>query len=229
MKTTHALRSLAAAAAVVLSGGLALAQSTALSPVPARAAPAQLPAFTHPQTVPQDLARVDAGLNGTASFAGRFTQYGADGSVATGTVELQRPGKVRFEYDAPNPLLIVSDGVTLVQHDKALETYDRVPLSATPLNYFLKENVDLARDTEVISLQKLPDQWRVTARDGSGELDGTITMVFDPATLALAQWIIVDEFGGQTTVQLSDLQYNTRIDPRRFILREDSRRDRRRR
>jgi len=52
---------------------------------------------------------------------------------------LQRPGKVRFEYDAPSPLLIVSDGVTLVQNDRQLETFDRVPLSATPLNYFLKE------------------------------------------------------------------------------------------
>ena len=193
------------------------------------AAPTALPAFTHPQTVREDLARIDLGLNSTASFSGRFTQYGADGSVATGTVLLQRPGKVRFEYDDPNPLLIVSDGVTLVQHDKALQTFDRVPLSATPLNYFLKENVDLAADTEVIALQKRPDAWSVTAQDGSGELAGSMTMVFQPNTMALLQWVIVDEFGGQTTVQLSDLVYNQRIDPRQFILREDSRRNDRRR
>lgn len=205
---------------------LSLAQTSATPPQMQQ----QLPAFTHPQTVPQDLAAVDAGLNNTASFSGRFAQYGADGSYATGTVHLQRPGKVRFEYDDPNPLLIVSDGVTLVQHDKALETFDRVPLSATPLNYFLKENVNLANDTEVVSFQKLPGQWRVTARDGSGQLDGAITMAFDPATMALSEWVIMDEFGGQTTVRLSELRYNERIDPRKFILREDSdRRDRRRR
>ena len=222
---TRVIRTLLASSLLALPV-MAAAQTT-VAPGYASAQRQALPAFTHPQTVPQDLARVDAALNGTGSFSGRFTQYGADGSVATGTVELQRPGKVRFEYDAPNPLLIVSDGVTLVQHDKALETFDRVPLSATPLNYFLKEDVDLAADTEVIAFQKLPGEWRVTARDGSGELDGTITMVFDPATLALSQWVIMDEFGGRTTVQLSDLRYNARIDPRRFILREDSRRDRR--
>ena len=221
------IRTLLASTALALPLGVA-AQVGLAPPPQAERAPAALPAFTHPQTVPQDLARVDASLNATGSFSGRFAQYGADGSYATGTVYLQRPGKVRFEYDDPNPLLIVSDGVTLVQHDKALETYDRVPLSATPLNYFLKENVNLAADTEVTSFQKLPTEWRVTARDGSGELDGAMTMVFDPATLALKQWVIVDEFGGQTTVQLSDLRYNERINPRLFVLREDGRRERRR-
>ncbi|MGB6230040.1 MAG: outer membrane lipoprotein carrier protein LolA [Litorimonas sp.] len=207
-----------------------LAQSTAVAP-PQQIPAATLPAFTHVETVRQDLARIDAALNGTVSFQGRFTQYGADGSVSGGTVYLQRPGRVRFEYDAPNPLLIVSDGVTLVQQDRQLETFDRVPLSATPLNYFLKENVNLAEDVEVIALQKLPGETRVTARDGSGQLDGTMTLVFDPNTLALSQWVIADEFGGVTTVQLSDLQYNARLDPRLFILRDEreDRRDRRRR
>lgn len=190
-----------------------------------------LPAFTHRETVREDLAIIDGGLNATGSFQGRFTQYGADGSTASGTIYLQRPGRVRFEYDAPNPLLIVSDGVTLVQQDRALQTFDRVPLAATPLNYFLKENINLANDTEVVGLQKLPDQWRVTARDGSGQMAGLITLVFDPQNLALKEWVIVDEFGGTTSVQLTDLRYNMRLDPRLFILRDDreDRRDRRRR
>jgi len=193
-----------------------------LQPAPSQAA------FTDPRTVPADLARVDATMNSTTSFSGRFAQYAADGSFAQGQVYIKRPGKLRFEYDAPNPLLIVSDGVTLTQQDKALETIDRVPLSATPLNYFLKENIDLANDTEVIGLQKTYNEWRVTARDGSGEMDGAITMVFDANTLALKEWIIADSFGGETRVLLSELKYNERINPRLFVLRDESRRDRRR-
>ena len=226
MKTIRSL--LLAGVAAVATLPMA-ASSQVNAPQMGQAAPQALPAFTDPRSVPADLARLDAALNGTASFSGRFTQFGADGSRSTGTVELQRPGKVRFEYDDPNPLLIVSDGVTLAYHDRALDTTDRVPLSATPLNYFLKENVNLANDTEVVALQKLPGEWRMSARDGSGNLDGAITMVFEPQTLALRQWIITDEFGGQTTVQLTDLRYNQRIDPRRFILRDADRRDRRRR
>jgi len=184
--------------------------------------------FTDPANVPRDLARIDGALNNTHSFSGRFTQYGVDGTVSTGLIHLKRPGKMRFEYDAPNPLLIVSDGVTLTQIDKALETSDRVPLSATPLNFFLKENVRLERDTEVVSLIKTGTETKVTARDGSGEMDGDITMVFDARTLALKGWTIADSFGGNTRVLLSDLKYNQNINPRLFVLRDDNRRDRRR-
>jgi outer membrane lipoprotein-sorting protein len=228
MKTTLALT----AALLMAAAPLAVSAQTGVAPQPSRVgSSAALPAFTHPQTVPQDLARVDTAMNNTISFRGRFVQYGSDGSTASGVVHLQRPGKVRFEYDAPNPLLIVSDGVTLVQQDRALETFDRVPLSATPLNFFLKENVRLQQDTEVVGFQKLPNEWRVTARDGSGEMAGAITLVFDANTLALRQWIITDEFGGRTRVELSDLQYNAQMDPRLFILRDqrEDRRDRRRR
>ncbi len=188
-----------------------------------------LPAFTHPQTVEADLAELDYTLNHTLSFSGRFTQFAADGTRDSGTIHLKRPGKLRIEYDAPNPLLIVADGVTLSQQDRALETSDRVPLSATPLNFFLKENVQLARDTEVVSLIKTAQDIRVRSRDGSGEMEGDITMVFDAQTLAFKSWIISDSFGGETHVLLSDLQYNPNLDPRLFILRDEDRRDRRRR
>lgn len=203
------------------------AQNAQLQTQPVR--PAVQKPFTDPRSVVADLARIDASLNNTGSFFGRFTQIDANGQQDTGKIYIQRPGKMRFEYDAPNPLLIVSDGVTLIQQDRALETADRVPLSATPLNFFLKENVNLADDTEVTSLIKDASEMRVTARDGSGEMEGDITMVFDAQNLALKAWYISDSFGGVTRVYLSDLQYNQRVDPRLFILRDDNRRDRRQR
>lgn len=222
---------LLAATLITASAPFMVSAQVGVAPQPTLQRTAPLPAFTHRTTVPADLATIDQAMNNTGSFQGRFTQYGSDGSVASGVIHLQRPGRVRFEYDAPNPLLIVSDGVTLVQQDRALETFDRVPLAATPLNYFLKENVRLQEDAEVIGLQKLQTQWRVTAKDGSGEMAGAITLVFDASTLALRQWIIADEFGGQTRVELSDLRYNERLDPQLFILRDEreNRRDRRRR
>lgn len=221
------MRKLFAASALALLAGLtspALAQFGAQQQA-AQAQPSL--AFTDPANVPQDLARIDAALNKTLSFQGRFAQHGADGSFSQGQIYLQRPGKLRFEYDAPETLLIVSDGVTLTEHDKALQTMDRVPLSATPLNFFLKENVQLARDTEVIGLIKTPTHVAVTSRDGSGEMDGDITLVFNANDLSLVEWNIRSSFGGGTRVILSDLRYNERVNPRLFTLR-DERRDRRR-
>ncbi len=210
----------------VFAGPYALGAVAQIQPAQTASAPVAL--FTDAANVPADLARVDAALNNTLSFSGRFAQYAADGGFEQGQIYLQRPGKVRFEYDAPNPLLIVSDGVTMTQQDKQLETVDRVPLASTPLNFFLKENINLARDTEVVSLQKTYNEWRVAARDGSGEMDGVITMIFDARTLALKEWVIADGFGGNTRVILSELKYNERLNPRLFVLRDDSRRERRR-
>jgi len=218
-----------AALSVIFMAPLALAQTQPTLPPNSQPQSLQtLPAFTDIPNVKADLARIDAALNGTETFSGRFAQYSSDGSYAEGQIYARRPGKLRFEYDQPNPLLIVSDGVTVTQQDRALETFDRVPLSATPLNYFLRENVNLAEDTEIIGLQKTAQDWRVTARDGSGEVDGALTMVFDPNTLSLKEWIIRDSFGGQTRVVLSNLEYNKRINPRLFVLREDNNRRQRR-
>lgn len=204
------------------AGALAYAQSTA----PRAGAP--LPAFTHPREVPADLAKIDKVLNNTASFSGRFAQYGSDGSFSQGKIYLKRPGKIRFEYDPPAALLMVSDGVTLASHDRKLDTLDRVPLKATPLNFFLTENVKLEDDVEIVAVQKLPGEIRVSAKDGSGQVDGTITMIFDRQSLNMREWLITDSFGGKTQIVLSDLKYNERLNPRLFILRDDTRRERRR-
>ena len=219
-------RFLLKSAAAAAMGFALLAPAFAQQPQPAQ--PTAMPAFTHIQTVSADLARIDAALNNTASFAGRFAQYGSDGSFSQGQIFLKRPGKIRFEYDAPAPLLLVSDGVTLTQVDRELETKDRVPLKSTPLAFFLAENVKLEDDVEVVALQKTVDGIRVAARDGSGEVDGVITMVFDNASLALKEWIVADGFGSETRVILSDLKYNERLNPRLFVIRDDKGRDRRR-
>lgn len=209
-------------AAVLALSVPVLAQTASTALQAQNTAPQQMAAFTDPANVRADLTRIDGAMNATKSFSGKFVQYYSDGSVTTGQIYLRRPKNLRLEYDAPNPLLIVADNGMLVQHDKDLETYDRIPLSSTPVSYFLSENLNLAEDTEVIALQKTPTQWRVTARDGSGNMEGAITMVFDARTLALQEWIIADDFGGETRVVLSNLRYNDRLDPRLFILRDDS-------
>jgi len=226
MKPLNKLMLLVGGVASLCLGTVAMSQSD-LGFAPAPQAPQAISAFTDPQAVPGDLARIDAALNSISNFEGRFSQFNPDGSVDQGKIYLTRPGRLRFEFDDPNPLLVVSDGVTLVQHDKVLETTDRVPLSSTPLNFFLRENVQLARDTEVVSLIKSPQDIRVTSIDGSGDMEGAITMVFDSTTLAFKAWVIEDALGGQTVVELADLAYNGNINPRLFIFGGDDRRDRR--
>ncbi|MEO1408033.1 MAG: outer-membrane lipoprotein carrier protein LolA, partial [Pseudomonadota bacterium] len=92
------------------------------------------------------LAEVSAALSAVTTAKGRFVQIAPDGSESTGDFYLRRPGRVRFEYDAPVPLLIVADGATVAVEDKDLETQDRVPLGTTPLGLLLDDDLDLNQD-----------------------------------------------------------------------------------
>ena len=82
-------------------------------------------------------------------MSGNFVQIGADGRRASGNFYLQKPGKVRFEYDPPSPIDIIADGSSVVVRDRRLATQDLYPLSQTPLRFLLADRIDLLRDTNV--------------------------------------------------------------------------------
>ena len=152
---------------------------------------------------------------------GKFVQTNGDGSVVTGTFALNRPGRMRFDYDDPTPVLIVSDGTTVAMEDTELETVDRVPLGATPLGLILSTELDVDTDIEVLSVLENEDRIGIRVQDATGELEGTLTMVFDKATYDLLGWLAVDGNLQTTVVDLLDIETNVRIDPRLFRLDED--------
>src|SRR6476659_1534118 len=96
--------------------------------------------------------KVSSYLSRVHVMSGTFAQIGADGRRSNGQFYLQKPGKVRFEYDPPSPIDIIADGSSVVVRDRSLETADFYPLSQTPLRYLLADHIDLVRDTDVLSV-----------------------------------------------------------------------------
>lgn len=170
---------------------------------------------------PALLSEVSAALAAAKTATGDFVQTNSDGSVSTGSFALNRPGRIRFDYDDPTPILIVSDGATVAMQDRELDTVDRVPLGSTPLGLILSTQLDVDQDTEVLGIQQNADQFGIRVSDASGELDGTLTMVFDKTSLELLGWLTVDSNLQTTVVDLLDVKTNQRVDPRLFRLNED--------
>lgn len=166
----------------------------------------------------RDLARISNYLNGTGTLKGEFVQVGPDGDVSTGDFFLRRPGRVRFEYDVPNPALIVADGTWVAVIDRRAGTLDRYPLSRTPLDILLSDRVDLRTAGAVQSIERAEGRIRVTAVDPEAPDQGSITMIFSDNPLALRQWVVVDAQGLTTTVALSEMQANVSIDPKMFFI-----------
>ncbi|ETW11361.1 outer membrane lipoprotein LolA [Roseivivax marinus] len=173
---------------------LAAAALAALTALPASAA--QL-----------SLGQVSNYLNQLSSATSGFTQVNGDGTISKGTVYMQRPGKVRFEYDPPEEALVMANNGTVVIFDRkvnaAPETY---PLSQTPLSIILDRNVNLGRANMVTNHTYDGTATTVTAQDPRNPQYGTIQMKFTDNPVELRQWIINDSNGSSTTVILQGLQ-----------------------
>jgi len=166
----------------------------------------------------RDLARISNYLNGVKTMQGSFVQVGPDGELSEGTFCLRRPGRIRFEYEPPNPALVVADGIWVGVYDTHLKTLDRIPLGSTPLELLLKKRVDLRKENAVQSIERSSGQMRVTAVDPDEPEQGSITMVFADNPLELRQWMVVDAQGLTTTVALSEMRANVELDPRLFFI-----------
>ena len=173
---------------------------------------------------PADLTRISNYLNGIGSLEGSFVQVGPDGDLSEGRFFMRRPGRIRFEYDAPNPTLIVADGFWVGIYDTRDQTLDRFPLSETPLDILLRDRVDLRREGAIQSIERGSGQLRVRAIDPDAPDQGSITMIFNDNPLELVQWIVTDEQGLTTTVALSEVRRNVEVDPSLFRIEEPTRR-----
>lgn len=172
------------------------------------------------------LEGVNAWLNGIETYQARFDQVAPDGSASGGTLYMRRPGRLRFEYDAPTPLLVVADGTTVAVEDSQLNTVDRVPLGATPLWWILKEDVNLAEDAQINDVWIEDNRLYISAQDRDDEMDGLALFVFNPESYALEEWFVRDSLGYTTRIILSDPQRDMALNPRLFVL-EDAESDRR--
>ena len=166
------------------------------------------------------LKEVAKALSDVKTAKGKFEQVAPDYSESTGTFALSRPGKVRFDYNDPTPILIVSDGATVAMQDSELETTDRVPLSSTPLSLLLDDSLDFEREAQVLDVIRTNGRIGVTLRDRSGEMDGTLTLVMSDVTKELLGWRTEDSGGNITSVQLSDVEYGKKLNPRLFIMKD---------
>jgi outer membrane lipoprotein-sorting protein len=165
------------------------------------------------------LDRISGYLSGVQTLVGKFVQIGPDGRRVDGTFSIQKPGKVRFQYNPPSPIDIIADGASVVVRDRSLETSDYYPLSQTPLRYLLADRIDLLRDTNVVSVSA-DDTFVTVVLEETQVMVGSsrLMIMFDAKTLALKQWTVTDPQGLDTTVAVYNLDMAKKPDPNLFVI-----------
>lgn len=158
------------------------------------------------QTKGEVIQQIGNTLNGMRTMGGDFVQFGPNGERSEGVFALDRPGKIHFRYDAPSKVQIMSDGKSVVIHDRALQTWDLWPLSKTPLRFLLTDKVDFLNDPKVKQIAVEADIVSVTMVEESMFGEGKVTLLFDRATNELRQWTVTDAQGLDTTVAVYNLK-----------------------
>ena len=161
---------------------------------------------------------VSAFFNSYRTLQGSFTQISPRGRVSTGRFYIFKPGRMRFEYTPPHPLLIVSDGTWVAIRNKARDRVDFYPLSRTPLKMVLAERVDLMRDAQVTGVELSDGLLVITLKARDKSVPGFLQLVYDPQQKMLRQWMVVDAQGRRTTISLSELQMDAEMNDRLFVV-----------
>lgn len=184
------------------SGGFAIGRrmliAGALAIAPFSAASLALAAGPAPQQIADHFSNVK-------TMTGEFVQFGPKGEQTGGKFFIERPGKIRFNYEKPSPIRVVADGKTVMVANVKLKSEELYPLDKTPLKLLLDERIDLS-GSKVKDVRQDPDLTTIVLGDKSLFGKSTIKMMFDPKTFELRQWTITDEQGKDTTVMIFNVK-----------------------
>jgi outer membrane lipoprotein-sorting protein len=161
---------------------------------------------TFNETETAELNKISAYLNSIHTLKSNFVQLGPQGELAQGEFDLAKPGRLRFAYNPPSPILIVATGGEIYVKNAQLNTVDRTSLSDTPLDLLLNQDVDLRHDPVITGIEQQPGALIVHARAATTKSQSNITLVFSYPAIELRQWMVKDNQGGVTTVALTGLQ-----------------------
>lgn len=162
-----------------------------------------------------DLQRIAAYLTSIRTMYARFQQV-SSGGIAAGQLWMARPGRMRFEYNPPSPILLLADMFYVYYVDKELVQMSKVGLKSTPAWLLLRDPVTFA-DLIVSRFERGPNSLRITVVEKADPDSGSLSMVFSERPLALRQWSIVDQQRKTTTVSLYNEQFNIALDPKLFV------------
>ncbi len=190
----------------ILRAGAGLAALPLLSALGAGAARAEL--------TDQDLAdvkRVESYINSIGTLQASFQQVDPNQAVSTGRIYLRRPGRLRVEYDPPNPILIIADGTLISQVDRKLGELSQMPLKQSTAWFLLRDPIQIGDKITVTEVKRTPAELSVTMFENDEPDNGTVELIFRQEPLLLSKWIVTDPDANRIYVGLINVETGVQL------------------
>lgn len=164
--------------------------------------------------------RVQDYLSGLTTIVSDFTQVAPDGTLTSGKFYLQRPGKMRWQYNPPTPILMVSNGSELVYYDYDLQQVSYIPLDSTLIGFLAQNKIQFGGKVGVIRYSESGDAIRIEVAQRDKPGDGRLMLEFSDHPLLIRNMVITDSTHQITTVSLNNARFGTKLDPEMFVFRD---------
>ena len=171
------------------------------------------------------LARLQARYETTRTLAADFRQTIESPTLATpleskGTMAFEKPNRMRWEYEAPDPQLIVGDGAILWIYQPEDKQAIKAPLgemfqTTTPVS-FLAGLGHIDRDFTATLERDEPQRWVLRLVPKTEKSLGTLVLVVRKSDAGVDEARVTDSLGTTTRLLLSGEKRNVDLDPKLF-------------
>ena len=164
-----------------------------------------------------DITRVEEALNRITTFKAPFTQLAEDGKRSSGTFYLSRPGKIRWEYTEPVPILIVGQKSLIAYYDSQLDEVSYMRLEEALAGFLTHEKIDLRKELKIVSMDREKGTLRIKVLPTNAQAQGELTLTFNDQDMLLTGLQVVDSVGNHTQIAFSDIQQGLPLDSALFV------------
>lgn len=169
----------------------------------------------------ENLVRIETYLDALTTLKANFSQIAPDGSLSEGTFYLKRPGKMRWQYNPPTPILLVSNGSTFTYYDAELDQVNYIDVDDTIAGFLGRENIRLDSDaTKIVHYSSNAGVTQVTLVEKKKPKEGALSLEFSNTPLTLRNIIITDATGATTHIALQQAEFGLPLDEALFIFKD---------
>lgn len=164
-----------------------------------------------------EVEKVEKYLTELTTIEADFVQIAPDGGMASGKFYLSRPGKMRWQYDPPTPILMVADGKFLIFYDYELDQTSYIPLQETLAGFLARDVIEFGGDVIITDITRGAGSLRLSMIQKAKPKDGALTLEFSTSPLLLRNMKVVDAVGQETTVSLNNARFGTPLGKELFV------------
>jgi outer membrane lipoprotein-sorting protein len=164
------------------------------------------------------LTQAKSWLSNLDTAKARFEQIDYQGQSMRGTFYINRPGKLRFEYDAPVKDYIVADGYLIHFYDSTSGQVNSGPIGSTLADFILRDGGGFDDKVKVESIRERNKMVNIIISQADQPGMGELVLNFSKQPFELKSWRIIDVQGLATDVILSNFDRSAKLNPSLFVM-----------